>query len=65
MSENEILIKEIIEIIKKKDFLTTEQLKNQILCNNPGLYSEELIEYVLLHHPNIKNSYGKFYWAKK
>ena len=64
MSKNDILIKEIVETIKKNDFLTIEQLKNKLLLNNPNLYSEDVIEYVLLHHPNIKNSYGNFYWTK-
>ena len=64
MSKNEKLIKEIVEIIKMNDFLTIEQLKHKLLVSNSSLYSEEVIEYVLLHHPNIKNSYGNFYWTK-
>ena len=55
----------IIKIIKQLNIFTIDELKQEIILNEKTFYSDELIEHILLYHPNIKNSYGFFYWDNK
>ena len=48
----------IIKIIKQLNIFTIDELKQEIILNEKTFYSDELIEHILLYHPNIKNSYG-------
>lgn len=66
MNNTDKLQNEIVNIIIKLDTFSIYELKEKIrLLDGEPKLKNNIMEHILLTHPNIQNHYGIFTWEKK
>lgn len=52
----------VLNVVKQMELFTIDELLSTLVMENDRYYSLDIIEHVLLNHPNVGNCYGYFFW---